>query len=67
MAVGNVELGVGGDLIVAIDGKPVQRGDALVEAISQKHVGDTIVLAIYRNGRSLNLNVKLQRPPADVS
>ncbi|MBV8549711.1 MAG: trypsin-like peptidase domain-containing protein [Acidobacteriaceae bacterium] len=67
VAVGNVELGVGGDLIVAIDGKPVQRGDALVEAISQKHVGDTIVLAIYRNGRSLNLNVKLQRPPADVS
>jgi S1-C subfamily serine protease len=65
--IGNVELGIGGDLITAIDGKQVQRQDALVQAISQKHVGDTIMLTIYRNGRVLNLPVKLRRPPADVS
>ncbi|MBV8072592.1 MAG: trypsin-like peptidase domain-containing protein [Acidobacteriaceae bacterium] len=65
--IGNVELGVGGDLITAIDGKPVQRQDALVQALSQKHVGDTVMLTIFRNGRSITLPIKLLRPPADIS
>lgn len=64
--IGNVELGIGGDLIMAIDGQPVRREDALVQAIAQKRVGDTIVLTIYRNGRTLKLPVKLLRPPADL-
>lgn len=66
VAIGNVELGVGGDLIVAIDGKAVDREDALVRAISQKRVGDTINLTVYRNGAALNIPLKLLRPPADV-
>ncbi len=66
VAIGNVELGVGGDLIVAIDGKAVDREDALVRAISQKRVGDTINLTVYRNGAALNIPLKLMRPPADV-
>jgi S1-C subfamily serine protease len=65
--IGNVELGTGGDLIMAIDGKQVQRQDAFVQAISQKHVGDAVVLTIYRNGRTMSLPVKLRRPPVDVS
>jgi S1-C subfamily serine protease len=64
--IGNVELGIGGDLIMAIDGKPVEREDALVQAIAQKRVGDTIVLTIYRNGRTIKVPVKLLRPPADL-
>lgn len=64
--IGNVELGVGGDLIVAIDGQAVSRQDALVRAIANKRVGDTITLTIYRNGRTVNLPVKLVRPPADL-
>jgi len=64
--IGNVELGVGGDLIIAIDGKPVDRNDALVRAFGEKRVGDTIVLTVYRNGRTLNLPVRLLRPPPDV-
>jgi S1-C subfamily serine protease len=64
--IGNVELGIGGDLIMAIDGRPVQREDALVQAIAQKHVGDTITLTIYRNGRTIQIPVKLLRPPADL-
>ena len=66
VAIGNVELGVGGDLIVAIDGKAVDREDALVRAISQKRVGDTINLTVYRNGAALNIPLKLMRPPADL-
>ncbi len=64
--IGNVELGIGGDLIMAIDGQPVQREDALVQAIAKKHVGDTIVLTIYRNGRTIKLPVKLLRSPPDL-
>jgi S1-C subfamily serine protease len=64
--IGNVELGIGGDLIMAIDGQPVQREDALVQAISEKHVGDTITLTIFRNGRTIKVPVKLLRPPADL-
>lgn len=66
VAIGNVELGIGGDLITAIDGQPVTSEDALVKAIARKRVGDTIVLTINRNGRSLNVPVKLLRPPADL-
>ncbi|HZQ55957.1 MAG TPA: trypsin-like peptidase domain-containing protein [Bryobacteraceae bacterium] len=66
VAIGNVELGIGGDLITAIDGQPVTSEDALVKAIARKRVGDTIVLTINRNGRTLNIPVKLLRPPADV-
>ena len=50
--IGNVELGIGGDLITAVDGQPVDREDALVRAFSHKRVGDTITLTIYRNGRT---------------
>jgi S1-C subfamily serine protease len=66
VAIGNVELGIGGDLIVAIDGKAVDREDALVRAISQRRVGDTINLTIYRNGATLNVPVKLMRPPPEL-
>jgi S1-C subfamily serine protease len=63
--IGNVELGIGGDLIVAIDNHPVDREDALVRAVSQKRVGEVITLTIVRRGAVMNLPVKLLRPPAD--
>jgi S1-C subfamily serine protease len=64
--IGNVELGIGGDLIVAIDGQPVAREDALVRAMANRRVGDTLTLTIYRNERTLNVPLKLLRPPADL-
>ena len=64
--IGNVELGIGGDLIIAIDGTRVERQDALIRAISQRRVGDTIELTIVRDGRTMHVPVKLLRPPADV-
>ncbi len=65
--IGNYELGVGGDLITGIDGVPVQREDALTQAISKKRVGDTITLTIYRNGRTRQVPVKLLKPPPDAN
>ncbi len=64
--IGNVELGVGGDLIVAIEGQPVEREDALVRAFANKHVGDTITLTVFRNNRTINLQMKLMRAPSDT-
>jgi S1-C subfamily serine protease len=66
LIVGNNELGVGGDLIVAIDGEPVDREDALVRAYSRKRVGDTITLTVVRNGRTIQLPVRLLRPPGQL-
>jgi S1-C subfamily serine protease len=65
VAIGNVELGIGGDFIVAVDGQSVDREDALVRAMAHKRVGDTITLTIIRNGRKLNLPVRLLRAPQD--
>ncbi len=65
VVVGNTELGIGGDLIMAIDGQPVDREDALVRTISHKRVGDTIRLTIFRNGRTFTVPVKLLRAPPD--
>jgi S1-C subfamily serine protease len=64
--IGNVELGIGGDLITAIDGQRVEREDALVRAIANKRVGDTITLTIFRNNRTITVPVKLLRAPTDV-
>ena len=59
MQIGNVQLLVGGDLITAIDGRPVDREDAISRALSRKRAGDTLELTIFRNGRTMNVRVKL--------
>jgi len=50
---------VGGDLITAIDGKPVTSDDALTRAVGKKLAGETLDLTVLRNGRSMNLKVTL--------
>lgn len=65
--IGNVELGIGGDLIMAIDGQPVERQDALVRALENKRVGDTVTLTIFRNKRTFDVSIKLQRAPGDAT
>jgi S1-C subfamily serine protease len=57
--IGNAQLNVGGDLIMAIDGQPVDRSDAISRALARKHVGDSVELTVFRNGRTTNVRVKL--------
>lgn len=57
--IGNVQLVVGGDLITAIDGKPIDREDAISRALARKRAGDTLELTVFRNGRTTNVRVKL--------
>jgi len=57
--IGNAQLSIGGDLIMSIDGKPVDRDDAISRALSRKHAGDTIELTVFRSGRTINVKVTL--------
>ena len=57
--IGNAQITIGGDLIMAIDGKPVDRDDAISRALSRKRAGDSIELTIFRNGKTTNMKVTL--------
>jgi S1-C subfamily serine protease len=61
--VGNYPLGIGGDLIVAIDGQAVQDGDLLKRIMNRKHGGDMIEFTVMRNGRQEKIQVKLGSAP----
>jgi S1-C subfamily serine protease len=60
---GMYRLGVGGDLIIAIDGKPVTAQDALRRAMNQKRPGENLVLTVYRGNRTMKLTVTLGSAP----
>lgn len=57
--IGNAELLVGGDFIMSIDGKAVDRSDAISQALARKRTGDTLDLTIFRNGRTISVKVRL--------
>ncbi|MGQ9916495.1 MAG: S1C family serine protease [Bryobacteraceae bacterium] len=61
--IANYQIGIGGDLIMAVDGKPVDRLDALTRALSRKRPGDKLQLTIFRNGRRVNVTVTLGEVP----
>ncbi len=56
---GNYQIGIGGDLIMAIDGVKADRLDALSRALARKRPGDKVELTLFRNGRKVNLTVTL--------
>ncbi|MCC6862001.1 MAG: trypsin-like peptidase domain-containing protein [Bryobacterales bacterium] len=57
--VGNYRLGVGGDLIMEIDGQPVDDSRVFQRIMNRKRIGDTVELLIYRGGRTMTVRVKL--------
>lgn len=61
--VGNYRLGVGGDLIVAVEGQPVESNDMLTRVLNRKRAGDILNLTVYRNGRNARVQVKLGEAP----
>jgi len=56
---GIYEVGIGGDLITAVDGQPIESRDALTRVLSRKRPGDSITLTVVRNGRSVDIKVTL--------
>jgi S1-C subfamily serine protease len=65
VVIGNQEVGVGGDLVTAVDGKPVTEQDAITRAMSHKRPGEEMELTVYRNGSSINIKVRLDEAPDD--
>jgi len=61
--VGNYQLGVGGDLIVEVDGHTVDGKDTLQRVMDRKRGGDTLNLTINRNGRLQKVQVRLGEAP----
>jgi S1-C subfamily serine protease len=57
--VSNFRLGIGGDLITAGDGQPIQDKESLKRLMDKKHGGDMLELTVYRSGRSQKIRLKL--------
>jgi S1-C subfamily serine protease len=49
-----------GDVVTAIDGKPVQSGADLFSALEQHKAGDTVTVTYLRNGQQLEAKVTLE-------
>jgi putative serine protease PepD len=55
-----------GDLVTAIDGKPVTNTDQFIATIDTYHPGDTVTLTFKRGGSTMNLKIKLGTRPAQA-
>ena len=55
---------LGGDIIVAFDGKKISSIEQLRDAISGKKPGDKVKLVIYRDASRTSVTVTLGRQPA---
>ena len=54
-----------GDIIVAVDGRPVARSDDMITYVDQhKSVGDNVILTVYRDGHTMDLKVTLAARPS---
>lgn len=56
---GNYPVYIGGDLIMAVDGRAITRNDTLTRILRRKRPGDAVELTIFRDGRKMNVEVEL--------
>src|SRR3954465_11371073 len=55
---------LGGDIVPAIDGRPVRSSDDLANAVVGKKPGDQVTLKVVRSGKGSDVKVKLGKRPA---
>jgi S1-C subfamily serine protease len=58
------EFGLGGDIIVAVNGESIASTEDLVEKIEDLHAGETAELTINHEGQTATVSVKLAERPA---
>jgi S1-C subfamily serine protease len=56
---GNVPIMLGGDLIVALEGQPVEDPQALSHIMQNHRAGDTVTVTIYRGKKKMDVRVTL--------
>jgi PDZ domain-containing protein len=54
-----------GDIIVAVDGQPVDTTNSLIQAITRHRVGDQVTLTIRRDGQNQDLQVGTRSSPTE--
>jgi S1-C subfamily serine protease len=63
---GNTQILVGGDLIVAVDGKKVEDQQELAQLMNNHRAGDTVRITIYRGKKKLEVSVVLSEARQEV-
>jgi S1-C subfamily serine protease len=63
---GNIPIMVGGDLIVAVDGKQVEDQQELAQIMNNHRAGDTVRVTIYRGKKKMDVNVVLGEARQEV-
>ena len=56
---GNTPIMIGGDLVVAVDGKRVESQQDLAQVMNNHRAGDTINVTIFRNKKKMDVSVVL--------
>lgn len=57
-------LNAGGDIVTAIDGKPIRTFDELISyLITNKSPGDSVVLTVFRDGQTQDITITLGARP----
>lgn len=56
---GNIPIMIGGDLIVAVDGKKIESQQDLAQVMNSHRAGDTVTVTIYRNKKKMDVSVVL--------
>jgi S1-C subfamily serine protease len=56
---GNMAVNLGGDLIVAIDGRQITTPQDIANVMNSHHSGDTVKVTIYRGRTRMDVNVTL--------
>jgi S1-C subfamily serine protease len=59
VSLNNEQMMIGGDVITAVDGKPITAVEELVAAVRSKSGGDTITLTIIRDGQEQTVTATL--------
>jgi S1-C subfamily serine protease len=60
------QLEIGGDVITAIDGRPVlTMDDLIVYLVEETRVGQQVMLAVLRDGQGREIGVTLGRRPRE--
>lgn len=56
-----------GDVILSINGHPIQRAVDALKQVAQMQPGDSIALGIYRQGKLLELHAQVTERPLDLT
>lgn len=63
--IGNLQVVVGGDMIVAVDGKAIRTMDELVENVESREIGQSVEMTVLRDGKKNTVKVYLSEMPPE--